>query len=61
MDWLPLPIDWRDVSLAWPWLLLALPLPALVSWWARPVPSHDPALRVPGSFMLMRATPSCSE
>lgn len=47
MDWLPLPIDWRDVSLAWPWLLLALPLPALVSWWARPVPSHDPALRVP--------------
>lgn len=47
MDWLPLPLQWRDLSLAWPWLLLALPLPALVSWWAKPAPSREPALRVP--------------
>jgi len=32
---------------AWPWLLLALPLPLLVRWLAPAVRDHGPALRVP--------------
>ncbi len=32
---------------AWPWLLLALPLPLLVRWLLPPLRGHAPALRVP--------------
>lgn len=46
-EWLALPMAVRDVSFAWPWLLLALPLPLLVAWWAKPAPIADPALRLP--------------
>jgi Ca-activated chloride channel family protein len=55
---LVLPTVWREMSLAWPWLLLALPLPLLVAWWTRPVPSGDPALRLPhaGGVQAVSAT-----
>lgn len=55
IDWLGMQAPWRDVSLAWPWLLFALPLPALVAWWAKPVPGSDPALRLPPSAALPSA------
>src|SRR5690606_13114724 len=43
-DWLALPgFD----GFAWPWLLLALPLPLLVRWLLPPLRGHAPALRVP--------------
>ncbi len=38
--------DWF-AGFAWPWMLLALPLPWLVRWLAPPVRSTIPALRVP--------------
>jgi len=42
---LPTWLSWVD-SLAWPWMLLALPLPILMRWWpARP--GTGAALRVP--------------
>ena len=47
IDWLPWPGHWGEFSLAWPWLLLAIPLPLLVAAWARPAPLAGPALRVP--------------
>jgi Ca-activated chloride channel family protein len=36
-----------DLSFAWPWLLLALPLPFLVRWLLPPVRDAGAALRVP--------------
>ena len=36
-----------DLSFAWPWLLLALPLPILARWLLPPVRDAGAALRVP--------------
>jgi len=35
------------ITLAWPWVLLALPLPLLVYWFIKPENSQQPALNVP--------------
>jgi Ca-activated chloride channel family protein len=32
---------------AWPWWLLALPLPWVARWWLPPLRGHSPALKVP--------------
>ena len=48
------------ISLAWPWLLLALPLPWLARRWLPPAPPvREPALRVPAldDFAFARAVP----
>lgn len=42
---LPTWLSWLD-SLAWPWMLLALPLPILMRWWPSR-PGAGAALRVP--------------
>lgn len=36
-----------DGGLAWPWMLLALPLPLLARWWLPPARGDGAALRVP--------------
>jgi Ca-activated chloride channel family protein len=41
-------LSWMGIAgFAWPWLLLALPLPLLPRWLLPPVRSRDTALRVP--------------
>ncbi len=42
-----LPAWLDDVTLAWPWLLIALPLPLLARWLLPPVRSSGAALKVP--------------
>lgn len=54
-DWLSHAAQWRDYSVAWPWLLLAIPLPMLIAAWARPAPLPGSALRVPFGARLERA------
>src|SRR5690606_1739344 len=47
-----------DLSFAWPWLMLALPLPFLVRWLLPPVRDAGAALRVPfGSRLQAVAAP----
>jgi len=42
-----LPLDALRDAFAWPWLLLALPLPLLVRWWLPPLRASGAAMRVP--------------
>jgi len=45
---------WPDLLLAWPWALLAVPLPLLMRWWPRRGGEHAAALRVPWRAALLQ-------
>lgn len=45
------------LQLAWPWLLLALPLPWLLRRWLRPVEDRQAALRIPFGAEMQAAEP----
>ncbi|MNK17861.1 von Willebrand factor type A domain protein [compost metagenome] len=51
--WLPEGLSWLD-TLAWPWLLAALPLPVLMYWWPQRNASAA-ALRVPYAAAQLQA------
>lgn len=51
--WLPEGLPWLD-TLAWPWLLAALPLPVLMYWWPQRNASAA-ALRVPYAAAQLQA------
>jgi len=46
---------WPDLVFAWPWALLALPVPLLMRGWPRRTVAHGAALRVPWSTQALGA------